>query len=354
MLREMDLTWSQVAEIFNIVFRNNCDEPPRTMKILQKYMSLRKQDQKAVWDAAEADLTRRNRWAPAIDAATRELSSNPNRAPITPGSEATLQWDYKTRLGLFPLMTDRPLGPRGRTRIFNTIFQAFLAQQKVKPLSQAALIAQWDKLKHSTERAEEIGPQQTPVKSKKYAMKRTTASQDWQKILQASQSELVEELQKEIDGLKLPQTAGRDLGNNDDQDDVKESDIEDEGEADELETEGEADEHEPRGNQGEPTFNPNENVGDWHFGTWYDWNQARVNIGGQLSGMPAEPSAEDIRRLRVQIRRDGRFDTWTQGINIYSGPETVIWADVTPDPLAGPRQRVQGENASDLAHPKDA
>jgi hypothetical protein len=123
-----ELSWEVAAEVFNLVFRNARNENPRTMKMLQQYMSLRKKDQKAKWDIAWADVNMRNRWAPAIDAALRDLRSNPNRAPITAESEPTLRWDFETRLASHLLMTDRDLPWRGMTRIFNSIFKRYIAR----------------------------------------------------------------------------------------------------------------------------------------------------------------------------------------------------------------------------------
>jgi hypothetical protein len=355
MIRELhsDLSWAQVAEVFNIVFRNDRNENPRTKKMLQRLMTHRNGDQKALWDAADADLTTRNRWQPAIDAAMSELRDNPDQAPITPASEPTLNWDYERRLASHLLMEDSDLSMQRRTDIFNKITQAFRATQKVKPLSKEAFGGQHHREKRNAKRATAAGPQEPPVKSNASGKKKPTAVQDWQRILQATQTKLdlakAAELQEEIDALKALQAAGKDLGDYD-EDDENESENEDEDEVDELETEMEAHKH---GDQAEPSFNPNENVGGWHFGTWYDWNQARINLGRQLTGMPPTPTAEDVRRLRRQLKRAGRFDSWTQGINIYRGPETVDWEKVNPETLYGSQQGRQGESSSRPALPKN-
>lgn len=347
MLRELKpkLTWAQVAEAFNIVFRNDRNEDPRTMRMLQQSMSHRNTDQNALWNTAYADLSRRNRWQPAIDAALRELRT-PNRASITKESEPNLHWDHKRRLGLHLLMRDKSLNMQARTKIFNTIFQAFMAKQQVKYMSEAALSGQYDKEKRNAERATDAGPQEPPTKSRPYVLKRATAVEDWQRILQEPQTEMdlakAAKLKKKISELQLSKMAGRDHG------------AEDGDEKEENEVEVEAHEHTPQGNQGEPSYNANENVGRWRFGTWDDWNQTRHNLGRQLTGMEDQPSAEDVRRLRMQIRRSRRNDAWTQGINIYPGPETVDWARVNPETQYRSQQGGQGESSLGRAYPKQS
>jgi hypothetical protein len=315
MLRErrLKLSWPQVAELFNIVFRNDRNEDPRTMKMLQQSMSRRKGDQKASWDTAEADPALRNRWQPAIDAAVRELRDNPNRAPITPDSAPNLQWDHERRLGLHLLISDRSVGVQERARIFNTIFQQFIASQGVQPLSATALAEQYRKEKvNAEERATKTGS--ASAKSKKYFKKTPTAEEDWQKILQVPQttSDLATAADLKAKIEKLKKTTGN----------LPEEELSEEEEVEEEEASESEWEQWPDDQEEEPlAYDPNENVGNWAFvDDVGDGNQAAVNLGQQRAGMPQYPTANDVRRFRMQHERARRYESLTDGINIRRDP----------------------------------
>jgi hypothetical protein len=352
-----DLTSDQVTKVFNTVFNN---QTRSRISLILTWHSRHSSDQHEAWtrlrDQPQAghDLATRKQWLQAINTAVEQLDppteKKPQRAPTAQWSDntavqqldqpsekkaqrpPTAQWNDNMRLVLYLLIIDVPGDPNTRTRIFNVLFRDELARQGVAPLTKEALNAQWG-LRNRKRKANGEGHQAESEK--------TRVAQKWQRIIDSA------ETGEDQANVALWQNKIKEQ---------KEKSEEDEGEAVvEQEVEEGIDVHEPQRNQGEPSFDAREDVGDWRFGSWYDWGRAISKLGKRMAGMPASPLAEDVRRLRLQLKRAGRPDVWTQGIHIYPGLETVQWKLVGPNHLSRPQRLGQGASSSEPAHaPKNA
>jgi hypothetical protein len=336
--RHADLTWPEATRVFNTVLNHQI----RTEgSLVSAWYARRNGDQQEAWNRLRDDpqtgpgLATRQHWLQVIDTAVEQLG-RPSKKPQRPPHA---QWSHDMRLVLSLLVQDTSLDPKKRTRVFNALFQNVLAEQGVAPVSRNALSSQWG-LRNKKRKEDEESQQAESTK--------LSVPPHWQRIIYGPHTE-----EHQADVVKWEEKIKEQkviLGYSPHQASSEKS-HQDEGEADvALEEEEEEEEeegmhvHEPQRNQGEPSVDPSEDVGNWRFGTWYDWNQARHNLGGQVAGMPATPSAEDVQRLRRQLRGDRRADAWTQGINIYPGVEFVDWARVDPDVLYPPQQSGQGQS----------
>ena len=320
-----DLAWHEVTQVFNMVFNQKTRS---RSSLVSAWNGRLNADQQEVWNRLRNepqgghDLATRQQWAETIDTAVEQL----DRPPKKPQRPRTAQWNDDMRLVLYLLIKDTSVGASERIKIFNALFRDLLAGQRVAPLTKEALRAQWglrNRMRRNNGEAQQAESEKTAV------------AQTWQRIIDGPQTEeeqaIVAHWQEAIK-------------------EQREKPQEDEGEVDaEQAVEEEAHEHEPQGNWGKPSFDVHEDVGDWRYRSWNDWNRARTKLGNKLPGMWECPIAENVQRLREQIKRDKRPDTWTQGINIYPGLETKQWK------LVGPTHQQRGHDESVLkpTHSKD-
>lgn len=297
-----DLAWVEAAEVFNLVLRDQRTEAPRTEHVLVNEWHHRNHDRSVEWEAHRA-LANPDDWTPAIAAALREYRNHPDRPLITPPSQSRSGYNQEMRLAIHLLMKDKSLKGNPKLRIFNALFADRMDRLMTKDGFSAEYTRRKRKAGLKEKAAMEAVASGTSKRKHSEIDAKPTPFEQWQSILRESKTpqdlEAMNDLKNKIEELKgvetYPEPAVRE----------------------------------------EPLYDPTENVGHWRFVNDVDEEWARIQLGGQVPGMPARPTAADVQRHRLQWARAERFAYRLRHIRIVpASPEDEAEANATTQEVA--------------------
>jgi hypothetical protein len=323
--RDSPLPWDKATEIFNRVFHK---EPPRGSDALRQQMYHCKNDQKEVWERANANHADRDWWNQDVEDAIADQAANPNRPSLTKEPDPNSKWTHDMLQVCHLLMQDKSLNVSETVRIFNTLFEHLVnTRGRGRPISIKVLRRVYaqrgdNKQKNKKVDAEvedEDDVEGPPTKKRKSSVKdesELTVSESWAIVSSKTKTEQEQEREKawqeKIEEQMLVET------------DTEQTDSEESTEEQEQEP------HHDLGEDVRQRRFIEDNEGDdddealvvkrtsqyaarhagaaghWRFITEEDERLAATHLGGRR-GMPARPSAWDVRRYRLREVRAGRF-----------------------------------------------